>query len=95
MGLLTRFQALEAVTALEIYQRDHRVYPERLVPNYLPHLPKNVIHPNVWERKPTLQHEKTTSAYRLLSQSPLYVSIRLKQQQSYGPDGDCQLDRIK
>lgn len=96
MGILTRFQALETVTALEIYQREHGSYPEHLnelVPNYLKHLPVDVISPNLWAKKPGFGYQRTKQGYQLLSESPVYATIRLKVRQFYGPDGNYQIDR--
>ena len=91
MKTLTRFSALRIVVALERYQREHGAYPDKLealVPAYLSELPKDAVHPNRWEFKPTFEYQKKGAKYELVSSSNLYPSIGLAPRQVYGPDGD-------
>ncbi|MBN9419904.1 MAG: hypothetical protein J0I12_30900 [Candidatus Eremiobacteraeota bacterium] len=93
----TRFEALRAVVALELFQLDHGAYPEQLnqlVPTYLPRLPKNVVSVNVWERKPALEYRRQGQGYELTSQSPVFKTILLKNRQVFGPDGHYQVDKL-
>jgi hypothetical protein len=94
---MTRFEALRTVVALEIYKSDRGAYPpslQELVPAYLPHLPKNAISPNVWQRKPSLTYQRDGAAYRLTCQSPLLKTVQLKSPQVFGPDGRYEVERL-
>lgn len=94
---LTRFEALKTVVALEIYQRENGFYPaslDALLP-YLPEPPKDVISPNLWARKPSFTyHRKLFGGYELISQSPVYESVRFKSRQVFGPDGNYKLEEL-
>ncbi|MBX3166474.1 MAG: hypothetical protein KF760_03640 [Candidatus Eremiobacteraeota bacterium] len=97
MCSLARFEALKTVVALEIFQREHGTYPERLeqlVPKILPELPREVMSPKVWSKKPTLAYRRLGSKYELISESPLYAMLRFKGRQSYGPDGNYEVERM-
>ncbi len=96
MCILARFEALKTVVALEIFHREQGAYPDRLeqlVPNYLPELPKAVMSPKVWSRKPTFFYRRLGSKYELISESPLYETIHFKSRQSFGPDGTYDVER--
>lgn len=96
MCSLARFEALKTVVALEIFQREHGTYPERLeelVPHYLPELPKAVMSSKIWSKKPTFDYRRLGSKYELISESPLYETIHLKNRQSFGPDGNYEVER--
>ena len=89
--LLSRYNALQTVVALERYHREHGAYPEQLValvPNYLEKLPVDAVSPNRWDFKPNLGYRKFGSKYELVSTSPLYSRLGLSERQVYGPDGD-------
>lgn len=87
---LSQQSALQLVTALEIYQRDHGSYPDsldELVPAYLSEIPKDAISPNLWNRKPIFGYQRNAKGYGLTSVSPMYDDIGLETLQTYGPDG--------
>ena len=89
--LLSRYNALQTVVALERYHREHGAYPEQLValvPNYLEKLPVDAVSPNRWDFKPNFGYRKFGSKYELVSTSPLYSRLGLSERQVYGPDGD-------
>ncbi len=93
---LSQQGALQLVTALEIYQRDHGSYPDsldELVPAYLPEIPKDAISPNLWNRKPTFGYQRNAKGYGLTSVSPMYDDIGLETRQTYGPDGHYGLEK--
>lgn len=87
---LTRFKALQADVALELYRREHGSYPDsldQLVPAYLPELPVNVGSPKLWGRKPPLDYRRLGNSFRLEASSPVFETIRFKARQQFGPDG--------
>lgn len=92
----SRGNALRLVTALEIFEREHGRYPdklEQLVPEILDHLPVDAMNPNLWKHKPGFTYRKSGDGYVLLSESSVYANITMASRQSYGPDGDYEMAR--
>ncbi len=95
MLMLSRLQALETMTALEIYRRRQGAYPDELRQLQLDPMPVDAMHPNLWDRKPTFTYRKTAQGYQLISESPLYPLINYKPRQVYGYDGKYELEAEK
>ncbi|MBT9582700.1 hypothetical protein IV102_05085 [bacterium] len=97
MCMLSRISALKIMTALELYRSAHGDYPDqlsRLVPEILPELPVDAMHPNLWPKKPTFEYLRSGQGYQLISQSPLYENIRFKNRQVYGVPGKYRLETL-
>jgi hypothetical protein len=91
MVSLSRYSALRLQVALELYHREHGVYPaklEALVPEYLEAVPVDAMHSNLWKRKEGFAYRLEGTGYRLVSESPLYERVTMKNPQVYGHDGD-------
>jgi hypothetical protein len=79
MLILSRTNALQVALALQLYRKRHGAYPatlESLVPEYLPELPVDPMHPNLWKKKPPLEYARTEQGYTLTSESPLYQKLK-------------------
>lgn len=90
MVSLSYFTALRIEVTLQLYHHHHGEYPgtlKELVPDYLDAVPVDAAHPHLWKRKAPFTYKHTAGGYSLVSESPVYEMVGLKQKQIYGPYG--------
>lgn len=96
LASLGNFTVARLQVALELYKIDHDGYPptlQALVPNYLPVLPIDPAHPNLWKHKGGYTYQRQGSGYQMISESPAYESISLNRTQVYGPGRIYEMER--